>query len=83
MRSLPDPELALAVASLDDRHACKERVLSALDAKTTAYEPCATCGGSGLVLSSYTGEPTDCRDCTDGLVRARDPRGRFTTRIVS
>lgn len=27
---LPDPELALAVASLDDRHACKERVLSAL-----------------------------------------------------
>lgn len=24
------PELALAVASLDDRHACKERVLSAL-----------------------------------------------------
>lgn len=31
MRSLPDPELALAVASLDDRHACKERVLSALE----------------------------------------------------
>lgn len=27
---LPDPEPALAVASLDDRHACKERVLSAL-----------------------------------------------------
>lgn len=31
MRSLPDPELAIAVASLDDRHACKERVLSALE----------------------------------------------------
>lgn len=31
MRSLPDPELALAVPSLDDRHACKERVLSALE----------------------------------------------------
>lgn len=27
MRNLPDPEIALAVASLDDRHACKERVL--------------------------------------------------------
>lgn len=26
MRSLPDPELALAVASLGDRHACKERL---------------------------------------------------------
>lgn len=34
MRSLPDPELALAVASLDDRHACKERVLSALEDKS-------------------------------------------------
>lgn len=31
MTRLPDPELALAVASLDDRHACKERVLSALE----------------------------------------------------
>lgn len=30
MTRLPDPELALAIASLDDRHACKERVLSAL-----------------------------------------------------
>ena len=31
MTRLPEPELALAVASLDDRHACKERVLSALE----------------------------------------------------
>lgn len=31
MHRLPDPEHALAVASLDDRHACKERVLSALE----------------------------------------------------
>lgn len=29
MTRLPDPELARA--SLDDRHACKERVLSALE----------------------------------------------------
>lgn len=31
MTRLPDPEHALAVTSLDDRHACKERVLSSLE----------------------------------------------------
>ena len=52
-------------------------------AKTTPYEPCPSCAGSGLTLSPYTGEPTDCPDCIDGLVRARDERGRFTVRIAS
>lgn len=40
-------------------------------------DPCPHCGGSGLTLNTYTGEPDDCRKCDNGWVRARDKRGRF------
>lgn len=53
------------------------------DEKSTAYEPCEMCRGSGLGLNT-SGEPDGCWWCHgDGYVRARDLRGRFTTRIVS
>lgn len=43
-----------------------------------AYCPCSSCGGSGMALNCYNGEPEDCRDCRgDGVERARDERGRF------
>jgi hypothetical protein len=45
------------------------------------YERCSSCNaGSGLTLSTYTGEPTDCYECHGtGVVRRRDARGRFST----
>jgi DnaJ-class molecular chaperone len=43
-----------------------------------AYATCPSCNGSGLTLSTYTGEPTDCYECNgDGWVRNRDEKGRF------
>lgn len=43
-----------------------------------SHEKCPACNGSGLALNCYTGEPDSCRECYgDGVVRARDDRGRF------
>lgn len=44
---------------------------------TYKMESCSRCGGSGFITSSYTGEPTHCSECNDGLVVARDKNGRF------
>ena len=47
-----------------------------------AYETCASCGGSGLGLNCYTGEPDNCRECNGNtVVRRRDDRGRFVGNI--
>lgn len=48
----------------------------------TAYEPCSHCGGSGM--QDYMNGPGDCSECRgDCYVRARDERGRFTTRPLA
>lgn len=45
----------------------------------SAYEACSRCGGYGIVDGLYG--PRDCPDCGgDCYVRARDERGRFTSR---
>jgi len=42
--------------------------------------PCDSCGGSGLELCAYSGEPTLCHECRGNtVVRARNERGQFTT----
>jgi DnaJ-class molecular chaperone len=45
----------------------------------TAWTRCHACSaGSGLALSAYTGEPTDCYECEgSGVVRNRDDKDRF------
>ena len=45
--------------------------------RVPAYENCPDCSGTGLALN-MAGEPDNCRNCRDGLVRARDEKGRFT-----
>jgi len=42
---------------------------------------CHDCGGHGLVLNTYTGEPDECPHCEGGwVVRVRKPRALHLAR---
>lgn len=48
----------------------------------SSYEDCPTCGGTGLMINTFSGEPDCCWECKgDSVVRRRDERGRFS-RII-
>lgn len=50
----------------------------------TKWETCPECDGHGIVTSTFTGEPDDCRKCHGGkvVVAVRDKRGHFVAQDV-